>query len=258
MDLDVSKLPGCIRGEFVDSTISLWYDTDPRHARGTGVSSVEWAKEMIRHRKEIIEKSLPIVEAGGWPSSSNAANDIRSAEQNLLYWENIALPCAIEFERRLTEDPEVEHYPWDERKKFCGKMFGTLLKGPNSSITQMGLKPGDRFVNNDRHTKFILQEWRRTKNEFGFNHEEYNVLSESTGKVIVITDSEHYQKLPGKGKVFPSRDIIERVGIACGLDYYEYAEYLTNTLDRYMRINNLLEITDKEVDKVADLIKSLS
>jgi hypothetical protein len=257
IEFDLSKLPHLERVEFNDDVISQWEPGD-RHPHSTYVSTIEWATEVIRYRKETIQKNIPIVEAGGWPSSSQAKYTIESAEKDLLYWEHIALPCAIAFVERLKNDHEIEPLSADERKLLKGRESGILIKGPNLSLGALSLKPGDRVIDNYHAIKYVYQEflWRRTP--YGFPKDTHALVHEGTGKLKHITDHEAFQKLPGKGKVIPTKEVISAIAEDAGLDMYEYYDYLRNTVDRYMRRNKVLEMTEEHINAVVDLIKTVS
>lgn len=258
IELDISKIPGLKRVEYYDDVIHMW-EGDSRHPHGVYVSSVEWCEEMIRYKKESIEKNKVIVEAGGWPHASTAKYDIERAEKDLLHWTYISLPCAIDFEKRMAEDQEVTKLTKEEKKELRGKLSGKKLAGPDSTISSLHLQPGERFIDNYHYIKYVFQSHYRYYRELDyFNIDEYKAVNEQTGKMVIIRDHDSFQKLDGKGKVTPTDITLEKIAVACGLELWEYRDYLLTTVERYMRINKLLDTNEEDVKKVIALIKSVS
>ena len=168
---------------------------------GTYLSGEKWAIERLQLDIDKLEKAREIAATGGWPSSFHARCDIERLELSIPVEQSIYLPIELHFAKMRAEDTEVKYLTCEEHGKTCGQQFGKWVHGPDLELSSLGLKPGDRFIDNYRFSKFtFLENTGRISNSYS-RRQIFKAINEETREIKDITSYPAYQRLPGVGDI---------------------------------------------------------
>ncbi|HMI01827.1 MAG TPA: hypothetical protein VK541_05050 [Pedobacter sp.] len=170
---------------------------DGKQKSGVYLPKMSWCEEVIAK----LTKQLSELEAAIKVAVATTGKDwhpegyrVKQLKDDIFHWKDVLYPRVLKVYKKRATDSEVEYNPDNVTDKSCGSNRIYLVKGKGYTIASLNAKSGDRIICIDSGIKFIFLSQQRWTDDF-MKAPQFNCLIEEIMAPVVLTDSEHYQKL---------------------------------------------------------------